>query len=271
MEEEEGFQQGEEEVDQVVAAADMGEFVGEEGFDLFGGKAAEQPQGQEYDGFEVPDDEGGVYQGGFQERRRFGRMECLCECLKTLLPIERYGLDRYFGQSPGIGPGAEQAEGKKSYAQEPYRRDEGDIPVEKDREEVQVVLPGGTFASGCSIGWGRKSVQQRFRAVVHRFVCLIEDGKRSYRGDQGEELCAYGQAVAHIGWFSAQGSQAQGEEQGDERALPQGVYDGPAEGLYQGGRQLADRCAEHAKPGEEQHVHTGFILVFVFQFFQSAT
>ena len=181
-----------------------------------------------------------------------------------------YRPNRGAGQAPGIGPGAEQAEGKKSYPQEPYGRDEGDIPVEKGSDEVYFVFPRDAFI-GESVGGIRISVQQRFWAIVHRFIHLIEDGKRTYCGGQGEQLRPYGEEIAQMSRFSAQGGEAQGEEQGDERTLPQGVYDGPAQSLDQRGWQLADRRAEHAKPGEEQHVHTGFILVVVFQFFQSAT
>ena len=56
--EEERFGDALQNVDQVIVAADVSEFVGEQGFDLFGGKSGEGANGHEDNGAE-PADYGG--------------------------------------------------------------------------------------------------------------------------------------------------------------------------------------------------------------------
>src|ERR1700733_13896029 len=62
--EEQSFDDGLEDADEVVVAADVGELVGEDGFDLGGREAGEASEGHEDDGAEPADDGGDLDQRG---------------------------------------------------------------------------------------------------------------------------------------------------------------------------------------------------------------
>jgi hypothetical protein len=65
--EEESFDRDLQEVDEIVMAADVGEFVGEDGLELGDGQLADEGGGEEDDGMEIADDGGGGDKSGLEE------------------------------------------------------------------------------------------------------------------------------------------------------------------------------------------------------------
>ena len=100
-------------VDQIVAAADMRQFMQQDGFDLRGGQAREQTHRHENHGTHVPHHDGNLGQAGFEQPNRSREPETAGKHDPSVPARNRERNRRPSGADAGSRPSWPDAEGKR--------------------------------------------------------------------------------------------------------------------------------------------------------------
>ena len=129
MVEEERFGCALQNVDEVIVAADVGEFVGEDGLELCGGKTGEKRGGNEDERAEKSDDERGGDERGLRETDIAGDAHSFGEVMQYGKKRRRRGSVVEGAEAMKCDPAAEIVEGEKKDSENPERDEGGKNPL----------------------------------------------------------------------------------------------------------------------------------------------
>src|ERR1700722_10989607 len=119
MVEEEGFDDGLQDADEIVAAADMGELVGKDSFDLVGRQTAETTERDEDDGAQPADDRRDLHQGGVKEPDGTCHFDAAGDSMEDLEQIMGWGLSRGGDHALGADEANAETDEEKNDSRQP--------------------------------------------------------------------------------------------------------------------------------------------------------
>ena len=141
--EEEGFHDDLEDVDEIVVAADVGEFMGEDGFELIRGKARKDGGRDEDDGLEPAEEERGGDAEGFFDLDGEGDAKAVGEVVEFLLDVRGYIASAKGAEALEEEPAAEMPEAEGEDAEAPEGDGVGEIGLNGDWAEFGEPHGGG--------------------------------------------------------------------------------------------------------------------------------